>query len=42
LTFYIPKDIHIEAIGAKLKNGQLTITLPKKKAKPNTQKIKIS
>jgi HSP20 family protein len=42
LAFYVPKDIDTGAIGATLKNGQLTITLPKKKAPANTQKIRVT
>lgn len=43
LAFYVPKDINKEAIGAALKNGQITITLPKKSKIPaGTQKIRVS
>ena len=42
-AFYVPKDINKEDIGASLKNGQLTITLPKKtKPTTTTRKIKVN
>jgi HSP20 family protein len=42
-AFYVPKDINKDAIGAALKNGQLTITLPKvSKVPANTQKVRIT
>jgi HSP20 family molecular chaperone IbpA len=42
LVFYIPKDINQGAITSSLKNGQLTIVLPKiKKVTPTTLKIRI-
>ena len=40
-AFYIPRDIVKDTIVASLKNGQLTITLPKKVQVPTTNKIRI-
>ena len=41
-AFYIPRDINKDAIGASLKNGQLTITLPKKTKSTDSKKIRVA
>jgi HSP20 family protein len=41
-SFYIPSDINKEAVEASLKNGQLTITLPKIVKSTNTKKVRIT
>jgi HSP20 family protein len=42
LSFYVPKNINKEAISASLKNGQITIILPKASTvPPSTIKVRI-
>jgi HSP20 family protein len=42
LSFYVPRDINKDKVEASLKNGRLTIILPKKsKDPPNTVKVRI-
>jgi HSP20 family protein len=41
-TFYVPKDIDKDTISASLKNGQLTITLPKMTNPTRTKRIRVT
>ena len=40
-ALYVPNDIDKNNIGASLKNGQLTVTLPKLRPQTNVQKVRI-